>query len=75
MTDYDPILGLAMPPNEHGAATVRGYLREMIRKMWRQGGAPPEGWRTDLTAAVIAANAAPDYAGASRLLDQAMGRL
>lgn len=54
------ILDLPMPPNDADAPTVRGYLKALLRELWREGegfsGKRPfgnSGWEYELYNALV----------------------
>lgn len=58
-----------MQPNDSGETTIRGYLKALLRQVWREGecfsGKRPfgdSGWQTDIYAALVSAEVLPNRA-------------
>ena len=74
------ILTLPMEPNDSGATTIGGYLRELLHQLWREGegfnGKRPfgnSGWENDLHCALVKGGAVEgvlDAEGAIEEIDE-----
>jgi hypothetical protein len=71
-----PVLDLPMGPNDANAATIRDYMKALLRKIVRQGesfsGKRPfgnSGWESDLFIPLVAAGLVPGAFGEGGYLD------
>jgi hypothetical protein len=78
----DPVLDHPLPRNDSGGRTVRGYLVELLARLWERGesfsGKHPfgnSGWEDELVAPLVASGAARDEDHASDLVAEAIRRL
>jgi hypothetical protein len=42
------VLDLTLPSNDAGAVTIRGYLIQLLRKLWAEGSGGSDDWQWDI---------------------------